>query len=371
MIIKKWNGSQFDELYPKTKASEIYASNGTTSIFDAETKIKPAYLPDYVFGGLQFSNTISGTSDGNGNFIVNVTSDVYPSNSSQQSFWQQDGPPDDRFRGNYWVATRKIYLDITTGGNDVEIFIENASDWQEADDTPFTNPIKMEAGDWLVYSGINLQGETGTAVYYFSIVNNTYDSASTTTLGVVKLGSNTAQTVAANAVSSTSSRTYAIQNNGSGQLVVNVPWSDTNTTYSEATTTVRGLIELTYAKQTSAQTVQSSTTTAGRWYGLTLNQNGQAIVNVPWTDTNTTYSTATSSSLGLVKIGYTENGKNYPVELASGQMYVNVPWSDNNTTYSAGEQITLTGTTFSQTHPVYVQASAPTTTNTSTIWFDI
>lgn len=53
------------------------------------------------------------------------------------------------------------------------------------------------------------------------------------------------------------------------------------------------------------------------------------------TATNTTYSQATSSALGLVKIGYTASGKNYPVALnSSGQMYVNVPWTDNNTTYS-------------------------------------
>ena len=33
-------------------------------------------------------------------------------------------------------------------------------------------------------------------------------------------------------------------------------------------------------------------------------------------------------------IGYAENGKNYPVELdSSGKMYVNVPWTDTNTTY--------------------------------------
>ena len=49
------------------------------------------------------------------------------------------------------------------------------------------------------------------------------------------------------------------------------------------------------------------------------------------TDTNTQYSTATSGTLGLVKIGYSENGKNYPVELSNGQMYVNVPWVDTNT----------------------------------------
>lgn len=49
--------------------------------------------------------------------------------------------------------------------------------------------------------------------------------------------------------------------------------------------------------------------------------------------TDTTYSAATSTALGLVKVGYTENGKNYPVELdANDKMFVNVPWTD--TTYS-------------------------------------
>ena len=41
---------------------------------------------------------------------------------------------------------------------------------------------------------------------------------------------------------------------------------------------------------------------------------------------------ASSSERGGVKIGYTENGKNYPVEVSSEQMFVNVPWT--NTTYS-------------------------------------
>ena len=51
-----------------------------------------------------------------------------------------------------------------------------------------------------------------------------------------------------------------------------------------------------------------------------------------FTDTDTTYSQATSSTLGLVKIGYSASGKNYPVQLnSSGQMYVNVPWTDTDT----------------------------------------
>ena len=43
---------------------------------------------------------------------------------------------------------------------------------------------------------------------------------------------------------------------------------------------------------------------------------------------------ATSTVRGGVKVGYTANGKNYPVQLSNEQMYVNVPWTDNNTTYS-------------------------------------
>lgn len=47
--------------------------------------------------------------------------------------------------------------------------------------------------------------------------------ATNTQYGTVKLGSATEQTVAANAVSSDEDRTYAIQKNSSGELVVNVP----------------------------------------------------------------------------------------------------------------------------------------------------
>lgn len=94
----------------------------------------------------------------------------------------------------------------------------------------------------------------------------------------------------------------------------------------------------TFTPPTSSATVLGGIkvgyTTSGKNYKVQLDSSGNAYVNVPWTDNNTTYNEATADTLGLVMIGYAENGKNYPVELdGSGKMFVNVPWTDTNTTY--------------------------------------
>ena len=47
-----------------------------------------------------------------------------------------------------------------------------------------------------------------------------------------------------------------------------------------------------------------------------------------------TLPTASSSALGGIKIGYSENGKNYPVKLSDGKAYVNVPWTDTTYTFT-------------------------------------
>lgn len=105
-----------------------------------------------------------------------------------------------------------------------------------------------------------------------------------------------------------------------------VPWSGVTgkpSTFTPPTssTTVLGGIKVGY-------------TTSGKNYKVQLDSFGNAYVNVPWTDNNTTYNQATADTLGLVKIGYATSGKNYAVMLdGNGKMYVNVPWTDTNTTY--------------------------------------
>ena len=125
----------------------------------------------------------------------------------------------------------------------------------------------------------------------------------------------------------------------------------------------------------------------GDWLIITGwdNTNSKFLISV----INNTYKTASSGSQGIMAIGYTENGKNYPVELdGNSKAFVNVPWVDTNTfrtvtaggntlgasetlaftegsnisisesagavtiaatntTYSAGSGIGITGTTFS------------------------
>jgi hypothetical protein len=135
-------------------------------------------------------------------------------------------------------------------------------------------------------------------------------TAAASTLGGVKVGY------------TTSGKNYKLQVDASGNAFVNVPWTDNNTTYNQATADTLGLVKIGYSS-------------SGKNYAVSLDSNGKMYVNVPWTDNNTTYAQATSDNLGLVKIGYSANGKNYPVALdGSGKMFVNVPWTDTNTTYS-------------------------------------
>lgn len=135
-----------------------------------------------------------------------------------------------------------------------------------------------------------------------------------------------------------SGRNYKLELDSNGKAFVNVPW--TNTTYSNATTEVSGLMSTSDKSKldgitSSADAVSfSRTLSSGTKIGTITINDANTDIYAPTAGTSPTYGKATSSTLGLVKIGYPESGKNYPVELNSiGQMYVTVPWTDRNTTY--------------------------------------
>lgn len=82
--------------------------------------------------------------------------------------------------------------------------------------------------------------------------NTTYSAATSTTLGLVELFSDTVQTVAANAVSATASRSYGVQFNAAGQMVVNVPWTDTTPVTSVSASAVNNRLGLAITPTTGA-----------------------------------------------------------------------------------------------------------------------
>lgn len=214
-----------------------------------------------------------------------------------------------------------------------------------------TAPTAVNDGDiWIDKAGIFTQGSS-----------YALPTATSTTLGGIELFSDTQQSVAANAVSATALRTYGAQLNSSGQLVINVPWTDTVYTLPKATASALGGVELFDA---TVQTVAANTvtTTALRTYGAQLNSADQLVINVPWTDTVYTLPKATASALGGVELFdatvqtvaantvTTTAGRTYGVQMNSAdQLVVNVPWTSSfgyvggyQTTASASTAVALT-----------------------------
>lgn len=187
-----------------------------------------------------------------------------------------------------------------------------------------------ESSSWSSWTKIGAEGITS------------IPQASSSALGGIKIGY------------SDNGRNYAVELDSSGKAYVNVPWTDTNTTYNVATTSANGLMSSSDKSklngiQAGADAVSFSRSLSSGTKIGTININGtNTDIYAPTAGEPVEYGVATSATLGLVRIGYPESGKNYPVELnSSNQMYVNVPWTDNNTTYSAGAGLSLSGTVFS------------------------
>ncbi len=331
-----------------------------------------------------------------------------------------------------FAAGSHVHGNISNGGQ-VTATVVTPADTDTILIADASNSGKIERGITIgtgTTTYLRNDGSWGTPAGTYSL-----PAATSTVRGGIELGSDTQQTVAANAVSTTASRSYALQVNADGQGVINVPWTDTvytlpqattsalggvklgttaatatvnsgtttagrfyhvgaqtdgtmyvnvpwtDTTYSAATATVAGLIEL---ADNTVQSVAANavSATASRTYGLQVNSSGQGVVNVPWTDTIYSLPAATSIVRGGIELNSdtvqataanavtSTASRTYGLQVNSdGQGVINVPWTD--TTYSAGEGITLSSTTFRMTYPLYVQTATPTTTVTGTIWYDI
>lgn len=298
----KYNGNQIEQLLDKANGIDLTKYALKTDNAPTATKLQAART-------IALSGAVTGSvsSDFGGNVTISTTLANFDASKIASGTISIDRLPKAALERLVVVADDTARFALTTATA------------QSGDTVKVTSTGKM----YLIKDESKLNSEDGYEPYTASQASSvpwsgvtgkpstfTPPTSSATVLGGIKVGY------------TTSGKNYKVQLDSSGNAYVNVPWTDNNTTYNQATADTLGLVKIGYA-------------TSGKNYAVSLDSGGKMYVNVPWTDNNTTYAQATSDKLGLVKIGYSANGKNYPVVLdGNGKMYVNVPWTDTNTTYT-------------------------------------
>lgn len=298
----KYNGKQIEQLLDKANDIDLTKYALKTDNAPTATKLQAART-------IALSGAVTGSvsSDFGGNVTISTTLANFDASKIASGTISIDRLPKAALERLIVVADDTARFALTTATA------------QSGDTVKVTSTGKM----YLIKDESKLSSEDGYEPYTASQASSvpwsgvtgkpstfTPPTSSATVLGGIKVGY------------TTSGKNYKVQLDSSGNAYVNVPWTDNNTTYNQATADTLGLVKIGYD-------------TSGKNYAVVLDGNGKMYVNVPWTDNNTTYAQATSDKLGLVKIGYSANGKNYPVVLdGNGKMYVNVPWTDTNTTYT-------------------------------------
>ena len=298
----KYNGDQIEQLLDK--ANDIDLTKYALKTDNAPTATKLQAARTIALSG---AVTGSASSDFGSNITISTTLANFDASKITSGTINIDRLPKAALERMVVVADDTARFKLTTAtaqvGDTVKVTATNKM-YLVKDDSKLNTEDGYEPYTASSASSVPWSGVTGKPSTFAP------PTAAASTLGGVKVGY------------MTSGKNYKLQVDAYGNAFVNVPWTDNNTTYNQATADTLGLVKIGYSS-------------SGKNYAVSLDSNGKMYVNVPWTDNNTTYAQATSDNLGLVKIGYSANGKNYPVALdGSGKMYVNVPWTDTNTTYS-------------------------------------
>jgi len=151
--------------------------------------------------------------------------------------------------------------------------------------------------DDVTFAGAGTVSVAVTDANTITITGAATGAADATTAGAIKLFSSTTQTVAANEVTTTNGRTYGLQVDSNGRGVVNIPWTDTDTNTQRAAGTGLSLSGNTINANvdgTNSVAANSSSSTANRTYKVQVDSSDNLVVNVPWSDTNTNTDTLQS-----------------------------------------------------------------------------
>ena len=185
ITLKRFNGTDIDELFPTTHMGQIYtdsaqtkllntyldetfiplsqrgAANGVATL-DQFQKLTASQLPAYLFGGMTYAGVLNLTS---GADIDDIMEAADPGDTPNK------------------LSAVGEYLQVSATG-----ILSQGSTWTATvlppgDEGDYTLPITFENGDWIVVNAIDHVNNTVT----FAVVNNTYQYATDALHGIVRL----------------------------------------------------------------------------------------------------------------------------------------------------------------------------------------
>lgn len=184
--IKRYTGSAWEAVNPRTVAQNILEQTGTTAIFDGNDKLKIGHLPDAVFDTLTYYGTTTGdvASAGSRLILANALEDARLAAAAASR----------NLVGYYFVITATGTITGLTGiqsypaGAGVYYTLQFRPQDGGTSGTANTSSGVLEAGDWFVIESISGAGTSGTPyVITASVVNNSFELATTAIDGIVRL----------------------------------------------------------------------------------------------------------------------------------------------------------------------------------------
>lgn len=149
---------------------------------------------------------------------------------------------------------------------------------------------------------------------------------STGTIGLNLLNTNQLADAAAAGTSGNANRLYAVGLDSAGKLAVNVPWTDNNTTYSPATTTTDGLLSATDKQKLDSITDVVASISPGIGISSTTTNGTTSIKTKLKSETAASISSRNSAIQGTQLYSVITD--------KDGYLAVSVPWTDSNTIYT-------------------------------------
>lgn len=315
ITIKRNTGGSYEALYPRTIVTQLFDTDGSTALFDGSKKLKTAYLPSFVVGGMRFAGAIDASSTTTLQAAFSGIVDYATSN------------PTDLY-GAYKIVTvggsinSVAPVTSTSAGYSFGLASPSTALGEEEDNTA---PITVEKGDWIVYTQY-FSPATGVKIFYFTIVNNTYQDATSSAKGIVTLSQSTSLQDSSEAVI-TEYVLGGLVGTGADQLAAG---NHTHTGYQAADGDLTALSALSgtgFVKRTGADTYTLDTSTyltsqSTDFKTITVTDTDSGFT---WADTGSAVAEATGDTLTVV------SGSDIEVDVDSTSDAIRISHADTST----------------------------------------